>query len=113
MENIKKYLSWTIRILISFLFLLSAVAKMYPSPYFAISTFEVKQLYPMGFNEVFAAYFSRSLIGFEMALGLLILQPHYLKQIIVPTTFFMLTAFVIQLSLEVLVTGGNTGNCGC
>lgn len=113
MENVKKYLPWTIRILISFLFIISAVAKMYPSPYFAISTFEVKQLYPMGFSEDLAAYFSRTLIGFEMALGLLILQPHYLKKIIVPTTFIMLAVFVAQLSIETLQTGGNTGNCGC
>ena len=53
MENFKKYLPWTIRIIISFLFLISAVAKLYPSPYFAISTFEVKQLYPLGFSEDF------------------------------------------------------------
>ena len=62
MQNTKPYLPWSIRILISFLFLLSAVAKLYPSPYFAISTFEVKQLYPMGFSEELAAYFSRILI---------------------------------------------------
>ena len=65
----KKNISWGIRLLISFLFLLSAVAKLYPSPYFAISTFEVKQLYPLGFSEGFAPYFSRILIGIEFALG--------------------------------------------
>src|SRR5436190_15550549 len=113
MENIKKYLSWTIRILISFLFLLSAVAKMYPSPYFAISTFEVKQLYPMGFNETFASYFSRILIGIELGLGVLILQPNYLKKIIVPSTFLMLAVFVVQLTIESIISGGNSGNCGC
>src|SRR6187402_1513592 len=94
---------WGIRILISFLFLLSAVAKMYPSPYFAISTFEVKQLYPMGFNETFASYFSRILIGIEIALGLLILQPNYLKKIIVPSTFLMLAIFVVQLTVESII----------
>lgn len=112
MENLKKYLPWTIRILIAFLFLLSAVAKMYPSPYFAISTFEVKQLYPMGFNEMFAAYFSRTLIGIEIGLGLLMLQPHYLKKLVVPATFLMLSVFVVELTYEIM-TGGNSGNCGC
>lgn len=70
----KNNIAWGIRIVISFLFLLSAVAKLYPSPYFAISTFEVKQLYPMGFSEGFAPYFSRILIGIELALGVLLLQ---------------------------------------
>jgi len=113
MQNINKYIPWTIRISISFLFLLSAVAKMYPSPYFAISTFEVKQLYPMGFNETFAAYFSRILIGIELGLGILILQPNFLKKIIVPATFLMLAVFVVELSAESIMNGGNTGNCGC
>jgi len=74
MRTSKNNIAWGIRIVISFLFLLSAVAKLYPSPYFAISTFEVKQLYPMGFSESFAPYFSRILIGIELALGILILQ---------------------------------------
>ena len=68
MQKIKSYLPWTIRILISFLFIVSAIAKMYPSPYFAISTFEVKQLYPLGFSENIAPWFSRILIGIELAL---------------------------------------------
>src|SRR5205814_123197 len=106
-------LPWTIRILISFLFLLSAVAKMYPSPYFAISTFEVKQLYPMGFNETFASYFSRILIGLEIGLGILILQSNYLKKLIVPGTFLMLAVFVVELTVESIMNGGNSGNCGC
>ena len=51
-----KNISWILRIIISALFLLSAVAKLYPSPYFAISTFEVKQLYPLGFSEGYHLY---------------------------------------------------------
>ena len=61
----KETISWILRLIISPLFILSAVAKLYPSPYFAISTFEVKQLYPLGFSEGFAPYFSRILIGIE------------------------------------------------
>ncbi len=66
----------------------------------------------MGFNEDFAAYFSRILIGIELGLGVLILQPHYLKKLIVPGTFLMLVVFIIELAYEI-VTGGNSGNCGC
>ena len=102
-----------IRILISFLFLLSAVAKLYPSPYFAISTFEVKQLYPMGFSENFAPYFSRILIGIEFALGLLILQKNFLRTIIIPSTILLLAIFTTHLSIVTIQNGGNSGNCGC
>ena len=73
----KENISWILRLIISALFILSAVAKLYPSPYFAISTFEVKQLYPLGFSENVAPYFSRILIGIEFALGICILLNHY------------------------------------
>lgn len=113
MENIKKYLPWTIRIIISFLFLISAVAKLYPSPYFAISTFEVKQLYPMGFSEDVAVFFSRILIGIELALGILLLQNNYLRRIIIPATIVMLVVFTTHLTIDTIQNGGNSGNCGC
>jgi hypothetical protein len=109
----KNYIAWSLRVLIAFLFLISAVAKMYPSPYFAISTFEVKQLYPMGFSELTAAYFSRILIGIEFALGILLLQSHFLKRIVIPATLLMLVVFTTHLSIETFVNGGDSGNCGC
>lgn len=112
MENVKKYLPLAIRIVVSFLFLISAVAKMYPSPYFAISTFEVKQLYPMGFSPELAVYFSRTLIGIEFALGLLLLQPHYLKKFVTPATILLLVVFIVHLTIDT-ISNGNAGNCGC
>jgi glutaredoxin len=108
-----KYTSAAIRITIAFLFIISAIAKMYPSPYFAISTFEVKQLYPLGFSETIAPWFSRILIGIELALGILILQNNYLKKIIIPATVLLLVIFIGHLSYETFLSGGNTGNCGC
>jgi thiol-disulfide isomerase/thioredoxin len=108
----KHYLILAIRIIIAFLFLLSATAKLYDSPYFAITTFEMKQLLPLGFPEGLAVYFSRTLIGFEFALGFLVLQPHYLKKLVIPTTIALLAVFIAQLSYEV-ATKGNAGNCGC
>lgn len=112
MENKKQNIALLIRIVIGFLFLLSAVAKMYPSPYFAISTFEVKQLYPMGFSEASAAFFSRTLIGIEFALGLLLLQRHFLKRIVIPATILMLVVFIIHLTIDT-ISNGNAGSCGC
>lgn len=108
----KKHISTIIQIVIAALFIVSAIAKMYPSPYFAISTFEVKQLYPLGFSETAAAWFSRTLIGIEMALGLLILQKNYLKKLVIPATIILLIVFIIQLAYETFVSG-NSGNCGC
>jgi len=108
----KENISWILRIIISALFILSAVAKLYPSPYFAISTFEVKQLYPLGFSEGFAPYFSRILIGIEFALGICILLNHYLKKITIPATILLLAVFTIHLTYTTFISG-NSGNCGC
>jgi uncharacterized membrane protein YphA (DoxX/SURF4 family)/thiol-disulfide isomerase/thioredoxin len=109
----KYALSWIIRIIIAGLFILSAVAKIYPSPYFAISTFEVKQLYPLGFSENIAPFFSRFLIGIELALGLLFLLPVKIRKVITPVSILMLAVFTIHLAYETFKTGGNSGSCGC
>lgn len=98
--------------LMAFMFLLSAVAKLYPSPNLALPTFEVKQLIPMGFSETSAAYFSRILIGCELALGILLLQKNYFKRLVIPMSFLMLLIFSIHLTYEISATG-NSGNCGC
>lgn len=109
----KYALSWIIRIIIAALFIISAIAKLYPSPYFAISTFEVKQLYPLGFSENVAPYFSRFLIGIELALGILFLLPVKIRKVITPASILLLAVFTIHLTYETFKTGGNSGNCGC
>lgn len=119
----KKNTAWILRIVVALLFIISAIAKIakgwipdFPfidfAPNFAISTFEVKQLYSLGFSESWAPYFSRTLIGIEFALGFLLLHNHYLKKITIPATISLLGIFIIHLSYEV-ITKGNTGNCGC
>ena len=112
MTSIKKYAPWAIRILISFVFLFSAIAKLYPNPSYALTYFEVHQLEPIGIPISLAHYLSRILIGVEFAIGFLLLMPFYLKRIIIPITMFMLSVFVIELLLEI-VFKGNAGNCGC
>ena len=114
----KNYIAWSLRIIVAVLFILSALAKLskghlLDSPYFAISTFEVKQLYPMGFSEGFAPFFSRTLIGIELALGLLLLQKNYLRKFIIPVTILLLLVFIGHLSYVTFLSGGNSGNCGC
>ena len=108
----KKHIPNSIRVIISILFILSAIAKLYPSPYFAITTFEAKQLYPLGFSSEIAVYFSRFLIGIELSLGIAILQPNYLKKLIIPSTILLLVVFCLHLSYDIFVNGGS-GNCGC
>lgn len=100
------------RLLLSFMFLLSAVAKLYPSPHFALTTFEIKQLLPLGFSEFTAAHFSRTLIGCELALGIGLLQPHFFKRLVLPLSFLILFVFSAQLVYEIFISG-NSGNCGC
>jgi hypothetical protein len=114
METLKNVDPWTIRILISALFLFSAYAKIYPDPsyYFSITKFEYTQLYPMGFSPELAVYFSRVLIGVEFALGFLLLFPFNLKKVVIPATIIMLAVFSIHLTIEIL-SGQNSGNCGC
>lgn len=109
---VNKQLPMIIKGLMAFMFLLSAVAKLYPSPNLALPTFEVKQLIPMGFSETSAAYFSRILIGCELALGILLLQKNYFKRLVIPMSFLMLLIFSIHLSYEI-ASSGNSGNCGC
>ena len=105
---------WVIRIIISLLFLVSAYAKVYhePSAYFSITTFEAKQLVPLGFSSEISPYLSRILIALEFAIGVLILLPFYLKRIVIPLTIFVLAAFCVHLALQIYLTG-NSGNCGC
>ena len=113
MENVKKYLPWAVRILLSGFFFLSAAAKLYPSPVLAITSFEMKQLLPLGFDECFAPFFSRYIIAAEIATGIGLLQPHFLKSIVIPAATLMLGVFSIHLAVEIMNTGGNSGNCGC
>jgi len=100
-----------LRVLISVLFLLSAYAKLYPTPMFGITkVFEQGQLIPMGFSEGLAPYFSRFIIGAELFLAITILFNNYLKKITVPLSFLMIAIFTIHLFTQLF---GDTENCGC
>ena len=112
MNALKKYGPWTIRAIISFVFFLSAIAKLYPKPSYALTSFEVHQLEPMGIPLEIAAYLSRFLIGIEFAIAILLLLPFFLRKIIIPATVLMLVVFIVELFYEIF-SSGNQGNCGC
>ena len=101
-----------IRVLISALFLLSAFAKLYPSPMFGITKiFEEGQLIPMGFSEGLAPYFSRFIIAIEFFIAFAILQKNYLKKLIIPTSILMIFVFSLHLAYSIFL--GDSENCGC
>lgn len=102
---------WVLRLLVSGLFILSAFSKLFPKSS-AIFLFE-KQIVDLGItNWCFAPILARSIIGFELFLGLALLQNHFLKKFIVPATAFLLAAFCVHLTM-VIAKYGNDGNCGC
>lgn len=104
-------LLWTLRILVSGLFLLSAYSKLFPAQS-AIFLFE-KQIVDLSItNWCFAPLLARAIVSFEIFLGLAVLQNHLLKNIIIPSTFLLLLAFCIHLSITIY-QNGNVGSCGC
>jgi uncharacterized membrane protein YphA (DoxX/SURF4 family) len=112
MKNTNKtYIAWSIRIIVSILFILSAIAKLYPSPLMGISSFETKYLGAIGIDGGFEKVVSRLLIGFEFTLGIFLLLPFYVKKLVVPATILLLGAFSLHLGFQVL--GGDSSNCGC
>jgi thiol-disulfide isomerase/thioredoxin len=104
----KNTIAWILRILISLLFLVSAVAKMDP-----IWGFE-KQMVDLGIADWCSApYFARIMLGIELAVAIAILQPHYLKKFVIPATILLLIVFCTHLSIEMVKHGAMNGNCGC
>ena len=108
MDKNKLLIVFILRIVISGLFILSGIAKLYP-----IFAFE-KQLVDLGVASwASAPYLSRAIIGFELFLGLSFLQSNYLKKYIIPATVLLLVAFCVHLSITIYNEGASSGNCGC
>ena len=55
--------------------------------------------------------FSKVLIGVELAIGILLLLPYYIKKYIIPLTIAILGLFSIHLIVQII--DGASGNCGC
>ena len=111
MKTPEQKIVFALRVLISGLFLLSAFAKLYPTPMYGITkVFEQGQLIPMGLPESIVPYFSRFIIGAEIFLAITILFNNYLKRLIVPLSFIMVAIFSIHLSTQIF---GDSENCGC
>ncbi len=110
--NKKSSTALFLRSFLAAIFLFSAYAKLYGmSVYGAITTFEQKQLLQIGFSPEIAPYFSRFIIGAEIALGLGFLQVHYLRKLILPLSALLLVVFNVHLAYSMM--SGIGGNCGC
>lgn len=108
MNSIKKHLPLIVRILVSALFLLSAVAKSFP-----IWAFE-KQLVDLGIIDwCYAPHLARLIIALETAIAIAILQKHYLKTFVIPVTIILLIGFCAHLGIQMVEHGAMNGNCGC
>lgn len=114
MTSQTKYLiALSLKVLISLLFVFSAISKMASYGAFPdLSSFALL-LGSTGIIEgSWVCPMAKLIIAFELFLGLAILQPHYLKKIILPAIAFTLLIFCIYLGYQ-LITTGNQGNCGC
>ena len=109
---LKKNLPLIIRVLVSALFLLSAFAKLYPTPMYGITkVFEEGQLIPMGFSEGLVPYISRLIIAVELFIAIAILQKNYLKKLVIPASILLLFVFSLHLAYSIFL--GDNENCGC
>lgn len=112
MQTIKQYLPYTTRVLVAIMFLVSGIVKSGIGPMDPVWIFE-KQLIDVGVATWDTApLFARLIIALELAIGIGILQNHWLKRFVIPITAFVLVAFCVQLSYTIYVHGNN-GNCGC
>ncbi len=93
------------------LFIFSAYAKFCPWPCKGIFIFESKYLGALGIEGYKAQIFSKVLIGVELAIGILLLLPYYIKKYIIPLTMTILGLFSVHLIFQIM--DGASGNCGC
>lgn len=107
MTKLNPTIIWILRGIIAFLFVFSAVSKLFP-----IEAFE-KQLVDLKItNWCIAPVLARAIIAWELFLGFCFLQNHFFKKFIIPLTVGLLLAFCIHLGYQIYLYG-NAGNCGC
>ena len=90
------------------MFLLSAYSKLIAPGIFEILLIE-NGIFD---NRQMAGLFTTIIIGSELAIGFLLLQPNYLKKIIIPVTILILSIFTVHLVYSGFVLG-DSENCGC
>lgn len=96
-----------IKYLVGFIFLFSAVSKLFP-----VLAFEM-QLVSHGItNWLAAVVLARVLIAAEIFLGLCFFQHSYIKKIFIPGAMLLLIIFSIDM-IYLIILRGPGGSCGC
>jgi hypothetical protein len=104
----KKHLPYIVSILTGLVFVFSGVVKLFP-----IYAFEQQIVSQNLMGWTLAQIFSRALIGFEIGLGLLLLQKWNVKKLIIPAALILLASFTIYLAYELWISNGQYTSCGC
>lgn len=107
--NIKKLklISTILRLFVGLLFIVSALAKLYP-----IEPFEIIFVDLGLTNWLLAPFFARAVIIVELFLGLCIVFNQWFRNYIYYFAQGLLILFTIYL-VYLLITKGNTNDCGC
>lgn len=106
---------WLVRIIISFLFITSAVAKLLPIEFFEKQLVSISSKPGLLFeftNWCSAPVWARVIIIIELFLGFSLLIPFFQRKLTIPLSISMLVLFICHLSLQISFYG-NSGNCGC
>ena len=104
----KKHLPYILSIFTGLVFVFSGVVKLFP-----IYAFEHQIVSENLMGWTLAQIFSRALIGFEIGLGLLLMQKWNLKKLIIPAALILLASFSIYLAFELWISNGRYTSCGC
>ena len=103
------------RLLIAFLFIFSALAKLFPIVVFEKQLIDISNQEGIfnGFtNWCNVRWWSRSIIISELFIGIMLIFPYYLKRVFLPISAILLLVFIGYLSIQISNIG-NIGNCGC
>ncbi len=102
-----KFVKSSLVVFLGFVFVFSAVAKMVPLEFFEFQIADIVKL-PWRYIQLI----SRFIIGFEFALGIMIIAHVELRRITLPLVLGLLTFFTALLVYQYFVHG-NQPNCGC
>lgn len=108
MKNTNTTIIWVLRVIVSALFIFSAISKLIPS----LAAFEHQLVVQNITNICFAPILARFVIAAEFFLGIAFLQNHYFKKFILPAMMLMLIGFCLHLGYQIYAAG-DSGNCGC
>lgn len=104
----RKIIEWSLRTFLAVVFCFSAYTKLIVPGVIEIILVD----HGLAASRETAAIYVRLLIGFEFSIGLLFLQPYYLKKIVFPAALFFLLGFSFYLVYSGFILK-DMQNCGC